>query len=58
MIVENMPDAPGEPLKQASKMHCLDLEKVLAIAQELREMTLACPIDDDTFTKAKAAGRV
>jgi plasmid stability protein len=35
----------------------IDLETTLARAQELRERTLAYPIDDDTFTEAKTVGR-
>ncbi|HOU15596.1 MAG TPA: hypothetical protein PKZ84_21035 [Anaerolineae bacterium] len=57
MTVENIPAAAAEPLEQASQTHCLDLESVLARARELREMTLACPIDDDAFTQAKAVDR-
>ena len=36
----------------------IDLERTLVRAQELRIKTLACPISDDAFTEAKAAGRM
>ncbi len=35
----------------------IDLEKTLARAQALREITLAYPISDDAFTEVKMAGR-
>ena len=62
VTVENIPGTSSEQLKQEAQAHRLDLEKTLARAQalraqELRERTLACPIDDDAFTQAKAEGR-
>lgn len=44
-------------IEQAMGSQPIDLERTLARAQALRELTLAYPINDDAFTEAKTAGR-